>query len=243
MDEFLFLYFEEYGNAVDDENNKEKTRDFGLGDYLGANSEDFAVYYTSRPGKNEKDLMNQINSFQSPFFPFCFFLSSVAQEGLDFHWYCDWIVHWNVPSSPVAMLQREGRINRYRCFALRKELISDFKKKYKGEFKAENMKDLFMFAECKKPDYKGNDGFYPNHISIYNKPLSIRRKCYYYPLSEEHFRWKDLIVNMEFYRSLFGGWSDEGRLTDEMIEYIRKREENGEGSIMIDIRPCKALQD
>jgi len=35
--------------------------------------------------------------------------TSIGQEGLDFHYYCRKIVHWNLPSNPVDLEQREGR--------------------------------------------------------------------------------------------------------------------------------------
>lgn len=51
-------------------------------------------------------------AFNSPFRPFLLSTTSIGQEGLDFHWYARKIVHWNLPSNPVDLEQREGRINR-----------------------------------------------------------------------------------------------------------------------------------
>src|SRR5262249_42459642 len=39
-----------------------------------------------------------------------------------FHVYCDRLVHWDLPASPVDLEQREGRINRYGGLAIRKVL-------------------------------------------------------------------------------------------------------------------------
>ncbi len=233
LEEFLFLLKKENEN---EENPK------SMSACINVSNVGYAVEYTSKSKTTE--LNSNIDSFQTPFYPFCFFLSSVAQEGLDFHWYCDRIVHWNVPSSPIALLQREGRINRYRCFSLRKVLNDDLMKKYGDEYKnsVNNMKTLFEFAETKSGDFTGSQGFYPDHLSINNEPLPIRRKCYYYPLSEEYFRWKDLIVNMEFYRSLFGGWERNDRISDDIINYIKEQEAGG-NSIMIDISPTTHEQN
>ena len=33
--------------------------------------------------------------------------TSIGQEGLDFHNYCRRIVHWNLPSNPIDLEQRE----------------------------------------------------------------------------------------------------------------------------------------
>ncbi len=48
-------------------------------------------------------------AFNSPFRPFVLASTSVGQEGLDFHWYCRKIMHWNIPSNPQDMEQREGK--------------------------------------------------------------------------------------------------------------------------------------
>jgi hypothetical protein len=46
--------------------------------------------------------------------------TSVGQEGLDFHLYCHAVVHWNLPSNPVDLEQREGRVHRFKGHAIRK---------------------------------------------------------------------------------------------------------------------------
>ena len=61
-------------------------------------------------------------AFNSPFRPFVLATTSIGQEGLDFHVYCDRLVHWDLPSSPVDLEQRDGRINRYGGLAIRKAL-------------------------------------------------------------------------------------------------------------------------
>ena len=59
-------------------------------------------------------------AFNSPFWPFVLCSTSVGQEGLDFHLYCHAVVHWNLPSNPVDLEQREGRVHRYKGHAVRK---------------------------------------------------------------------------------------------------------------------------
>jgi hypothetical protein len=61
-------------------------------------------------------------SFNSPFWPFVLATTSVGQEGLDFHHYCHAVMHWNLPSNPVDLEQREGRVHRYKGHAVRKNL-------------------------------------------------------------------------------------------------------------------------
>ena len=65
-------------------------------------------------------------AFNSPFRPFILATTSIGQEGLDFHQYCHEIYHWNLPSNPVDLEQREGRIHRYKGHVIRKNVAKAF---------------------------------------------------------------------------------------------------------------------
>ena len=65
-------------------------------------------------------------AFNSPFRPFILASTSVGQEGLDFHTYCHAVYHWNLPSNPVDLEQREGRVHRYKGHAVRKNVAERF---------------------------------------------------------------------------------------------------------------------
>lgn len=73
--------------------------------------------------ENGSDLVTRManikNAFNSPFWPFVFTSTSIGAEGIDLHWYARNIVHWNAPARPLDIEQREGRVMRYRCHALR----------------------------------------------------------------------------------------------------------------------------
>lgn len=78
-------------------------------------------------GDDDPTPMSHLRSaFNSPFLPFVLSSTSIGQEGLDFHWYCHAIVHWNLPGSPVDFEQRDGRIHRYRNHAVRRNLARDW---------------------------------------------------------------------------------------------------------------------
>jgi hypothetical protein len=64
------------------------------------------------------------SAFNSPFRPFVLASTSVGQEGLDFHLWCHAVMHWNLPSNPVDLEQREGRVHRYKGHAVRKNVAS-----------------------------------------------------------------------------------------------------------------------
>ncbi|MBK6447179.1 MAG: hypothetical protein IPF81_18335 [Bacteroidetes bacterium] len=63
----------------------------------------------------------------SPFRPFILATTSIGQEGLDFHKYCRELMHWSLPDNAIDLEQREGRINRYKHFALRLNLFERYK--------------------------------------------------------------------------------------------------------------------
>jgi len=66
------------------------------------------------------------HNFNSPFRPFVLATTSIGQEGLDFHTYCRKIVHWNLPTNPIDLEQREGRINRFKGLVIRQQIASKY---------------------------------------------------------------------------------------------------------------------
>ncbi|KTQ92606.1 hypothetical protein NS226_14970 [Aureimonas ureilytica] len=60
--------------------------------------------------------------FNTLFWPHVHATTSIGQEGLDFHSWCRRIVHWDLPSNPVDLEQREGRISRYGGLLVRRPL-------------------------------------------------------------------------------------------------------------------------
>lgn len=66
------------------------------------------------------------DAFNSPFWPMVLTSTSVGQEGIDFHQWCHALVHWNLPTNPVDFEQREGRVNRFRGHAVRKNVAVAF---------------------------------------------------------------------------------------------------------------------
>ncbi|WP_437692691.1 helicase-related protein [Sorangium sp. So ce176] len=62
------------------------------------------------------------DAFNSPFRPMALVTTSIGQEGLDYHRYCRHVVHWDLPSNPVDLEQREGRVDRHGGLAVRRAL-------------------------------------------------------------------------------------------------------------------------
>ena len=75
----------------------------------------FALRYNNKRSDvagGEARLGEVREAFNSPFWPFVLASTSVGQEGIDFHWWCHAVFHWNIPSNPVDFEQREGRVDR-----------------------------------------------------------------------------------------------------------------------------------
>ena len=64
-------------------------------------------------------------AFNTPFWPHVLATTSVGQEGLDFHTWCERIGHWDLCSSPIDLEQREGRIQRFGGLVVRRKLGSN----------------------------------------------------------------------------------------------------------------------
>lgn len=63
-------------------------------------------------------------AFNTPFWPHVLATTSVGQEGLDFHAWCDTLVHWDLCRNPVDLEQREGRIQRFGGLAIRRAVAA-----------------------------------------------------------------------------------------------------------------------
>jgi len=61
-------------------------------------------------------------AFNTPFWPYVLATTSVGQEGLDFHAWCDTLVHWDLCRNPADLEQREGRIQRFGGLSIRRAI-------------------------------------------------------------------------------------------------------------------------
>lgn len=198
----------------------------------------FAVDFGS--GKQtEKDVNRSINvrsAFNSPFRPFVLASTSVGQEGLDFHWYCRKMIHWNLPSNPQNMEQREGRINRYKYLSVRRNIA----KLYTDIFK---WNDMFDKAST---ELKGDN---PEMVPFWYLPLNdeyfkgietekIERIVPMYPMSEDESRYSRLIKVLSLYRLTMGQPRQEELL--QMLE--GKISQNQIKQLLFDLSPFSRKQ-
>ena len=174
----------------------------------------FAVGFHKSEGESSKVINRKEsirNSFNSPFRPFVLATTSIGQEGLDFHYYCRNIMHWNLPSNPIDLEQREGRINRFKCHAIRQNIA----KKYFNEvvFNTDVWSELFDHA--KKVYQQGRSELVPFWCLPEDQEIKIERIVPVYPLSKDIGNYERLIKILSLYRLTLGQARQE-----ELLEYV-----------------------
>jgi superfamily II DNA/RNA helicase len=151
---------------------------------------------------NEVTRADQIRTaFNSPFRPFILATTSVGQEGLDFHQYCHAIYHWNLPSNPVDLEQREGRIHRYKGHVIRKNLAEHYGLSALAE-EIQPLSDPWAYLFCRAERLEDSD-LIP--YWIYEKGKSkIERHIPALTLSREWEQLENLKRALVVYRMVFG---------------------------------------
>lgn len=141
-------------------------------------------------------------AFNSPFWPFVLASTSVGQEGLDFHVYCHAVVHWNLPSNPVDLEQREGRVHRYKGHAVRKNLASV----HGADAIRSGAKDPWteMFDRARAGRAESDTDLVPYWIYATEGGACIERHVPTLPLSRDAARFDDLVRSLAVYRMVFG---------------------------------------
>ena len=181
---------------------------------------------------NRKDSIQA--SFNSPMRPFVLATTSIGQEGLDFHLYCRKIMHWNLPSNPVELEQREGRINRFKCLAIRGNVA----RKYGNiPFTADVWQEMFDAAE------KERDEKQPELIPFWcfgkNQEVKIERLLPFYPMSRDENNYAHLIKILNYYRLTLGQPRQE-----ELLEYVFNEIRDTEQlkKLFIDLSPFNKIK-
>jgi hypothetical protein len=159
-------------------------------------------------------------AFNSPFKPFILATTSIGQEGLDFHQYCRSIVHWNLPSNPVDLEQREGRIHRYKGYVIRKNIAARYRDSVfqnDQEVKSDLWQQLFEQAVDDR-SREMND-LEPFWIFENNQGenYAIERHIPCYPMSRDSNNLKQLKKSLAVYRMAFGQARQE-----DLVDFIEE---------------------
>jgi len=140
-------------------------------------------------------------AFNSPFWPFVLASTSVGQEGLDFHAYCHSVMHWNLPSNPVDLEQREGRVHRYKGHAVRKNIAAKHGAEILDGVSIDVWSALFEAAQEQSSNGRG---LVPYWLFPYSGGAHIERHVPALPLSRDASQLKGLQRSLAVYRMVFG---------------------------------------
>lgn len=160
------------------------------------------------------------SAFNSPFRPFILASTSVGQEGLDFHPYCHAVYHWNLPSNPVDLEQREGRVHRYKGHAVRKNVAKRWgleallgqgngRPEFGGH--ADPWRALFDAAARDRPP-DANE-LVPYWIYEVEGGAKVERRVPMFPFSREVGKLERLKKGLAVYRLAFGQPRQEDLMT------------------------------
>ena len=155
------------------------------------------------------------DAFNSPFRPFVLATTSIGQEGLDFHPYCYRVYHWNLPSNPVDLEQREGRVHRYKGHAIRLNLAEHQAAAIRGSRRVPNDPWALMFEQARS-EATVDTGLIP--YWIYEGSVRVERRVPMLPFSREVTRLAWLKRSLTVYRLAFGQPRQ-----DDILDYLQTR--------------------
>lgn len=173
----------------------------------------FALRFGGRRNNQESERQPLVRqAFNSPFWPFVLATTSVGQEGVDFHWWCHAIVHWNTPANPVDFEQREGRVDRYDGHAVRKNIAA----RHGAAILASDDPNPWRAAYRLAHDEVENLGEFSPHW-VYPGNAHIERHVAPFPLSIDEARLADIKRDVALYRLTLGQPRQE-----DMLELLRR---------------------
>lgn len=198
--------------------------------------EESSPAFDGAPERTRKESVRA--AFNSPFWPFVLVSTTIGQEGLDFHHYCHSVTHWNLPSNPVDLEQREGRIHRYKGHAVRKNVAAAFAAEALACSDPDAWEKVFELGRAGRPMDK-ND-LVPYWIFAGN--AKIERHVPRLPFSREVERLDGLRRALAIYRMVFGQSRQED-LIAYLLAQIPESERNSiVAELQIDLSPSCPIQ-
>jgi hypothetical protein len=165
----------------------------------------FAVRFDSSSDEEKASQRKQSvkAAFNSPFAPFVLASTSIGQEGLDFHTWCHSVIHWNLPSNPVDLEQREGRVHRYKGYAVRKNVAAEHARDVLAQVPpgSDIWPRLFEAAAQGRP--QGSNDLIPYWIYEVEGGAKIERRVMATPFSRDDVKYRQLRRSLALYRLVF----------------------------------------
>ena len=196
----------------------------------------FAAAYGQRSDDEKSVSRNESLSaaFNSPFWPFVLVSTSIGQEGLDFHLWSHAVVHWNLPSNPVDLEQREGRVHRYKGHVVRKNIAETLSSSLQPNAGADIWEDIFNLAAENRT--AGESEMVPYWVYPQGS-AKIERHVPLLPFSRDASELPRLKNSLAAYRLAFGQPRQE-----DLVEFLRRNHSESEieslvQKFQIDLRP------
>lgn len=181
------------------------------------------------------------DAFNSPFRPFVLASTSIGQEGLDFHNYCRRIIHWNLPSNPIDIEQREGRINRFKAHVIRQQIASKYGKLLEEETLENHGVWESLFHLALTNEKNGKCDLVP-YWMVESDKYKIERVIPFYPFSRDRAKLSTLMKTLTLYRLAFGQPRQAELVEHLMANVGEDRIEEIRRKLMIDLSPISYLQ-
>jgi len=200
---------------VDIPRRAENSEDFTLEEHRMRTR--FAVAFGNQPldegGEARTESVSR--AFNSPFWPFVLTSTSVGQEGLDFHLWCHAVVHWNLPTNPVDLEQREGRVHRYKGHAVRRNIAAALGQNLlaNDEVPDGDLWDELFDAAVEESEHA--DGAIVPYWVFNGGPAKIQRHLPVLPFSRDAAAVSQLRKALAAYRLAFGQPRQE-----ELLEFL-----------------------
>jgi len=166
------------------------------------------------------------DTFNSPFRPFILASTSIGQEGLDFHTWCHAVVHWNLPSNPVDLEQREGRVHRYKGHAVRKNIAERYGLPALRSWVIEGDPWQHMFALAERDRRPGLSDLVPYWVFDEGR-ARVERRVPLLPFSRDVGRLRKLKRGLALYRVVFGQPRQE-----DLLAHLEKKEGLNDTDVM-----------
>ena len=134
-------------------------------------------------------------------------------------------MHWNLPCNPIDLEQREGRINRFKCLAIRQNLARKYAATVNFSSGIDPWKQMFDAAHNEKRD--GDSDLIPYWCFGKDQEIKIERLLACYPFSRDESTYERLTKILSLYRLTLGQPRQE-----ELLEYVFREFGDSDGEVL-----------
>jgi hypothetical protein len=121
------------------------------------------------------------------------------------------VVHWNLPSNPVDLEQREGRVHRFKGHAIRKNVARQYAQ---SDLSTDDRWES-LFARARAERSSSANDIVPFWVFQVEGGAHIERHVPALPMSRDEIRHRELRRSLAVYRMVFGQPRQ-----DELLEYL-----------------------